>query len=104
MNEVHDAIDAAVSEAEFLRNLLKKKPTKQVRAVEEQSVIKATSLAWFNNHRPTLAPYFDNDILSAVDVHYQQMLSSSQKAAVRSGYIFRLKSLSTGQNLIFESA
>jgi len=96
MNEVHDTIDATISEVECLRKLLKKKATSQVRTVEECSIIKATSLAWFNNHRLVLAPYFDNETLSGVDDLYKQILLSSKRAAVRSGYVLKLKNIKKG--------
>lgn len=91
MSEVDEAIDAAISEAESLRKSLKRNGSVQVRSAEEQSLIKATALTWFNNHRPVLASLFDDDVLSPLDGMYRQILSSCQRAAVRSAYVRNLK-------------
>ena len=93
MNEFHNAIDSAISEARSLRKLLKKKDTKQVQNIDEKSIIKATSLAWFHKHRVCLAQYLKDEILLDIDTTYNQILSSSQRATVRPSYISKLKYL-----------
>lgn len=93
MNEVLDTIDVAISENESLRKLLKKKGTHRVRSTEERSIIKATSLAWFHNHRPRLVMFFEDEALSDIDMIYKQTLSSSRMEAVRSSYISKLKNI-----------
>jgi len=93
MREPQDIIDAAISEAEALRKLLKRKAARLVRAVEEQSIIKATSLTWFKNHQPPLVEMFGPDFFSEVDQLYKEVLAASHRQALRSNYISKLKDI-----------
>jgi hypothetical protein len=45
------SIDAAITEIENLRKVLKQQTSNQVKSDDEKQIIKATALAWFNNHR-----------------------------------------------------
>lgn len=93
MNDSQIAIDEAIAQIEVLRKTLKKGTTLQVRATQERAIIKATSLAWFNNLRPKLAGSFDEENLHSTDHVYNHILVASEKATVRSDYVEKLKIL-----------
>lgn len=86
MNEAFGAIDAAIQESKKLRSALKRKAAPQVRSAEERSVIKATSLAWFNNHRPAIASRLDRVVLDDIDELYKKILLASDRASTRGAY------------------
>ena len=88
-----DSIDLALREAERLRKLLKKKSTAQVRATEERAIAKATALAWFNEHRDTLAGLAASQNFRLADSSYTVLLEASDRASSRTTYISLLKRL-----------
>jgi hypothetical protein len=90
---VHATLDEAIQEATRLRRNLKKKATKQVTAAAETSVVKATALAWFNQHRAIVLTRVTDDDLAAVDSAYKALLQSADRATSRSVYDATLKSL-----------
>jgi hypothetical protein len=92
MNEVDEALFAAIREAQTLRNRTRTKRTKQVQG-SERDIIRATSLAWVNNHRKKLLTVFSAGELSDVDGLYQQIMEASHRAALRSKYVSVLKSI-----------
>ena len=93
MNEGQDALDDAIKRCDFLRKLLQKKTTKQVRGEEERDTIKATCLAWFNNQRPKIACQLDARELDAATTTYNALLKASDRAGSRSRYQRSLKKL-----------
>lgn len=92
MNQAHNTIDSAMTEIDRLRKILKQRKTKQVYGAEERSLIKATSLAWFNNHRSTVASVVSDDSIKSVDDLYKEILLASDRASVRLTYDGLLKS------------
>lgn len=88
-----DTIDLALVEADRLRKLLKKKSTPQVRAAEEQSIAKATALAWFNAHRSALAHFATLQDFHQADSSYRALLEASDRATSRATYDSLLKGL-----------
>lgn len=93
MNEAAAAIDSAIREAERLRRTLNKDKSRQVRAMGERELVKATALAWFNNHKPLAHHTLDDSRLSDIDAAYQEMLSASARNSTRALYVSSLKSL-----------
>jgi hypothetical protein len=91
VTEPQKAIESASSEITRLRGLLVKGASKQVSSDDERSVIKATALSWFNTHRKVIASVLDPVFLSGIDDGYRIVLGSSDKAALRSRYIYFLK-------------
>lgn len=89
----HDRLDLAIREAEKLRRVLKNGRTAQVRSKDEREVVKATSLAWFNNHLPELSEYIDDTEFEAPNEKYHILLDWSEKATTRSKYGAHLKIL-----------
>ena len=83
MNEAHSAVDDAICDIECLRRGLKKKKTKQISSSEEKSLIKATALAWFNNHRIAIVTITGRNLLNDIDELYKEILSSSDHSITR---------------------
>ena len=90
---VHAALDEAIQEASRLRRNLKKKTSKQVTAVAETALIKATALAWFNKHRAVIVTRVSDDDVGAADAAYKRLLQGADRATSRSTYDGTLKSL-----------
>lgn len=93
MNKAFDTIDTAIQEAQQLRKVLKRKSTRQVHSNEERSLIKATALAWFNNHRLEFPSLPNSTVLNDVDCLYKDVLQASDTAATRTNYENTLKSI-----------
>jgi len=85
-------IDTALKEAQHLRAQTKKKKTPQVKGTERE-IIKATALAWFNNHRKQLTPVFTKADLAEIDKLYQGIYAFSHKIVLRSIYLDSLKDI-----------
>jgi hypothetical protein len=92
MNEIDEAVHAAIREAQILRKRTNKKHTRQVQGAE-CDIIRATSLAWVNSHRKKLLAVFTADELAEIDGLYQRMIESSHRAVLRSIYVSRLKQI-----------
>ena len=90
MKEIDEAVYAAIREAQLLRERTRKKQTKQVQG-SERDIIRATSLAWFNNHRKTLLTVFSAGDLAELDGLYQQVMEASHRGVLRTKYISMLK-------------
>jgi hypothetical protein len=89
----HTPIGTALAEAQLLRTRTKKKKTRQVKGADEREIIKATALAWFNNHRKQLAAVFTTADLAEIDKLYQRVLAASDKIVLRSIYLDTLKEI-----------
>ena len=96
MKGPHDAIGEAITEVDRLRRILKKNKSMQVRSQEEQSLIKATVLTWFNTHRPIVAELIDAQHLADVDGQFKAVLTFSDHSTVRLRYDRSLKSIRDG--------
>lgn len=95
MNYADEAIHSAITEAKTLRERIKKKKSSpQVRG-QEKDIIRATALAWFNNHRKALMTVFSDTDLAEIDKAYQEILLASHKDSARSKYVSVLKSIFT---------
>lgn len=88
----HTPIDAAQEEAKRLRTRTQKKKVSQIKGAERE-IIKATALAWFNNHRKQLTPVFTLAELSEIDKLYQEIYAFSHKIVLRSIYLDTLKEI-----------
>lgn len=94
MQPAQQAIDSAIRELERLRRLLlKNKGFQQVRSIEETTIINATALTWFNNHRSLLASVCGEPNLTDIDERYREMLSWSSRAILRANYFSLLKTI-----------
>ena len=93
MTTITDALDEIITSVGRLRNSLSKSKTKQVFSQDERSVVKATVLAWFNNHRTLMKPLADDALLHLIDLQFQHLLESSDRATLRKRYLSELKSV-----------
>jgi len=85
-------LQEAVEGVERLLKLLKKSKTAQVKSREEQQIIKATALAWFNNHRNSLAGV-DTNLFKVVEAEYTALFEATIHATMRDRYQDILKRL-----------
>jgi hypothetical protein len=92
MNSADEAIFAAIREADVLRTRTKKGHGVQVRG-SERDIVRATALAWFNNHRKQLANILGDSDLAAVDALYKRVMEASHKNASRAKYVSELKQI-----------
>src|SRR5271157_5777269 len=93
MTEAQQAVDAAIKEAERLRQVLHKEIAKQVSGDDNRRVIKATALTWFNNHRLRVVAVLNTDALAQIDEGYKALLSASERATTRARYLGWLKQI-----------
>src|SRR5216683_173653 len=92
MNTADETINAALKEAQRLRNRTKKEKSLQVKG-SEREIIKATALAWFNNHRKPLTAVFTTADLAEIDKLYQRLFAASHKVVLRSIHLDILKQI-----------
>ena len=93
MNDELGALDSAISQSEKLRAFLRKKRNRQVRSMEERSLIKATALTWFSNQRPTISTIAQSSDLREPDELYKSILAAADLASARSRYDSLLKGI-----------
>jgi hypothetical protein len=94
MNYADETINSAINEARTLRERTRKKNSHQVRS-PERDIIRATALAWFNNHRKLLMTILREADLAEIDKAYQVILLASHKDSIRSTYVSVLKTIFT---------
>src|SRR5579884_146759 len=92
MNPSDEAINAAIQQAQLLRKVTKKSKTQQVIGAE-RDVVRATALAWFNNHRKQVTGVFADTDFAEIDKKYQWLVQASHKNSLRSSYVTALKKL-----------
>ena len=93
MTNAIEAVNAAVTEIDRLRKVLKRRQSLQVWSTEEKSLVKATALSWFNTHRKQVQTGVDSDLLNASDTYYKALLSAADRAGSRTRYDSLLKSI-----------
>lgn len=92
MATVHEAIEAAITEATTARSRVNRINTKQVRGVDDVATLKATAHTWFHTHRPVIASGAQHVELSAIDDSYTTLLGLTAKHAAKTTYLHLLKS------------
>ena len=93
MPTIGEALDEAISAVDRLKKSLSKTRTTQVRAHDEQAIVKATVFAWFNSCRPLTKALASDGLLQTVNTQYGGILEFADKATVRSRYFSELKTL-----------
>jgi hypothetical protein len=93
MTDGQKIIESALAEAESLRKVIGGLASAQVKSADYKQIIKATALAWFNSHRPTLIGLLSEDDIKPLDDLYRGLLTSSTRATLRSKYVSALKSI-----------
>jgi hypothetical protein len=93
------ALEAAIKEAALLEKTIKAgRPRIQVTLSDERSLAKATALAWFNNHKESIASAVPLTRMEEIDDLYKNILEASERAGTRSKYLATIKDLR--QNLV----
>lgn len=82
MSSTEDTIAKTIKEIESLKKNLSKKKSRQVQAVNEKALLKATSQSWFNNHRKVIS-FIGGDLLKNIDDKYHYLLESGDKNSSR---------------------
>ena len=103
MNDAYDAIDSAVKESERLGTVIKKSKSKQVRSRDEKDLIKATSLAWFNNHLRIIQVSIEPYLCEEINHLYNSLLGFTDKATNRLKYILLLKDIKAELSILRKS-
>lgn len=93
MSVAHTALDAAISEIDRVKAFIKKNGARQVTAAEQLSLIKATCLAWFNNHRGIILTAVKEADFALIDAGFRLVLSSTDKATSKTKYAGYFKTL-----------
>ena len=93
MTDGQQSIDAAIAEVERLRKVLKQQTSNQVRSEDEKQIIKATALAWFNNHRGRIEAFLGVDALKRIEDEYRDLLAASARSTLRSKYTDIIKGI-----------
>ncbi len=91
MPTASEAVDAAISEVTTARSLVSRIKTVQVRSVDAVATLKSTAHAWFNSHRPVVAPVAVGIDLTDTDSAYTSILDLTAKHAARRTYLDALK-------------
>ena len=87
-----EVLQEATDGAERLLRLLRKNKTAQVKSKEEQQLVKATTLAWFNNQRGNLVGV-NHDLFKAVEAEYSALFECAARATSREKYLSIIKNL-----------
>jgi hypothetical protein len=91
MATVHDSVEKAINGVDSLRRVLNRNKTTRVWSSDEKGLIKATAMAWFNNHHPDLAKLVDAERLTESDQPYKELISATDRATSRERYVGLLK-------------
>lgn len=78
-------------EAERLRKNIERGTSRQVKSTDELSLLKATSLTWFNVNRKVLSPPVAEADLKELDAHYTTILNAVTRSTSRTVYLDQLK-------------
>lgn len=91
MESSNEIIDLTIKQAEKLRSVLKKSTTTQVSSRDERDLAKATSMAWFNNHMPTIRAATGAEACEEANNLYHNILEYTDRKTTRSKYAHTLK-------------
>jgi len=92
MADPQGSVDAAIQAVTQLRKALgKKKSQRQVQSNDERSLVKATSLAWFNGQRPVIERVYPGLDTKAIDHCFRKLAEYAERATQRSQYLALLK-------------
>jgi hypothetical protein len=83
-------IDAALGEVDAARKRVRRTRGKQVRAVDDVAMLKATAHTWFCTHQPSVQSAGRVD-LSAVDRAYTILLEATSKTSAKTTYLEALQ-------------
>jgi len=81
------AIEEALLELDRLKKVLHRLKSKQISSDDHRRTAKATALTWFHTHRPAVAAIASDESLQGLDRIYQDLISYSARATVRTRYV-----------------
>lgn len=93
MSTAHNSVDSAIADLDRLLVNVKKVKAAQVTGKQILAVIKATSLAWFNNYRPAVASVLSEERVRSTDEGYRSLLGAVDRATSRARYCEIIKGL-----------
>lgn len=94
MADAFTAVEAAIVEVAKARQLVAKRRTKQVSAVDEIDFLKSVAFAWFQTHSPVVAAHPSHPDLTDVNALYRIVMDAIGRSAARNTYseaLFKLK-------------
>lgn len=81
-----DVVERALKEVDAARTTLAVGWSKQITQAAALDYLKSLAYAWFKSHRPELQGRVPATELTAVDDHFEHVLSATDKASARSTY------------------
>jgi hypothetical protein len=88
----HDAIEATVFSLESLRKLVAKGKSRQLSSGADLDVIKANVHSWLRTRRPIVIAALDDKALQNIDGAFNDLLTATHHATLRTRYIALIKS------------
>ena len=79
-------LESALEEVARLRKRIRSGRNRQVKRPDERLFIKATAHAWFQTHRPSLAPFHTVSGFETIDRGFQTLLEWAEKNTTRAKY------------------
>jgi hypothetical protein len=84
---VSDTVSKALDDLDRARKNVKKITNRQVRNSDDRIMLRATAMAWFHSHRPTILKSAEPTLLATVDGAYHTILKGSDRNTQRSTYL-----------------
>jgi hypothetical protein len=84
---VADTVSKALAELERVRKIVKQASHRQIRNVDDRDLLRATAMAWFHSHRPTVLIDAEPTLLAAVDDAYHVILGGADRNTVQRTYL-----------------
>ncbi|MFZ5875168.1 MAG: hypothetical protein ACOYXU_02050, partial [Nitrospirota bacterium] len=91
MTSAHEAIEAAIAEAERALARVRKGKSRQVKTVDEIDYLKSVAYSWFRSYRPKIEPFVAATALASIDGVFRTLMDSTAKSAARSTHLATLK-------------
>ena len=87
-----EVLSQALDELKRARANVQKTVQAQVRSQEERTALRSLAHAWFQSHRPVVAPLVEATALTGADAAYRIILDSAEKSAARKTYLVAMDS------------
>lgn len=93
MTEGQRSVESAITDVSRLQKILAHYKGKQVTSKEAKQIIKATALAWFNNHRRVVQDLLGEDQIADIDGLYRGLIAAASRATLRERYLSSVKQI-----------
>ncbi len=87
-----DTVSKALDELERARKNVRAVKNRQVKGVDDRLSLRATALAWFHSHRPSVLNNAEPSLLAEVDAAYHIILSGADRNTGKKAYLDAMKS------------